>query len=428
MIRLWPIIALFLSSFILSAQEVEVVAEPWEVQESLSGEGQLEAADSLVLPTRQGYAEYRRALALREQFNYPAAVEALREAVQKDSLNTRWWSELADVYQLMGNAPDALATFRKAVALDPSHPPLKARMGRLLLSMQENREAYQVFSELRQADSLHLFYNRQLAVSASRLGKNREARERFRQVLELNPRDYGSTLALVTLLQQDTAFALARDYLVKSLALFPGNSVLELRTAQNDYYLKAYDRAAEGYELYLAHNDTALNVRKEYGVVLYFSKRETEALRILEPAIYLSPNDPMIPFYSGLCHKNLKNFGEAIRFMQTAGELAIPWTLPVIHRTLAQLYGQQREFRRAIEAYEKVLELDSSDSEVLFEIATTYEEFESDKTVAFQYYRRYVEMAGKGAPNEAYARNRMAKIKEALFFDSKGKNLILPEP
>lgn len=425
MIRLWPIIALCLSSFMLSAQEEEQVAVPWEVQESLSGEEEPE--DTLVLSTRQGYAEFRRAEALREQFDYPGAVEALREAVNKDSLNTRWLSELAEVYQLMGNAPDALAALRRAVVLDPARLPLKARMGRLLLSMQENREAYRVFTELRKADSLHLFYSRQLAISASRLGKSREARELFRQVLEMNPRDYGSTLALATLLQQDTAFTLARVYLKQSLDLFPGNSLLELRTAQNDYYLKAYDRAAEGYERYLSHNDTSLVVRKEYGVVLYFAKREAEALRILEPALYLAPNDAMIPFYMGLSHKSLKNFGEAIGHMQMAGDLAVPWTLPVIHRTLAQLYGMQRDFPRAIEAYQKVLELDPSDSEVLFEMATTYEEFESDKTVAFQYYRRYLEKAGKGAPNEAYARTRMAKIKEALFFDNRGQNLVLPE-
>lgn len=401
------------------------MAGPWEVQESMAGE--VESGDTLALSGREGYAEYRRAVAFREQFDYQGAMEAMRKAVNKDTLNPRWWSELAEVYQLMGNGPDALAAFRKAVDLDPSRLPLKARMGRLLLSIQENREAYQVFTELRRADSLHLFYNRQLAISASRLGKSREARDLFRQVLEMNPRDYGSTLALATLLQQDTAFALARDYLKKSLDLFPGNSQLELRLAQNDYYLKAYDRAAEGYERYLSHNDTSLVVRKEYGVVLFFAKREAEALRMLEQALFLAPNDPMIPFYMGLSHKNLKNFGEAVGYMKMARDLAIPWTLPVIHRTLAQLYGLQREFPRALEAYKKVLELDPSDSEALFEMATTCEEFEKDKTIAFQYYRRYLEKAGKGAPHEVYARTRMAKIKEALFFDNRGQNLLLPE-
>ena len=59
--------------------------------------------------------------------------------------------------------------------------------------------------------------------------------------------------------------------------------------------------------------------------------------------------------------------------------------------------------------------------------ATTCEVFEKDKTIAFQYYRRYLEKAGKGAPHEVYARTRMAKIKEALFFDNRGQNLLLPE-
>ena len=276
-----------------------------------------------------------------------------------------------------GEWSDALAAFRKAVALDPSRLPLKARMGGFC-SPCRRTGGLPGFHGVAQS-RLPAFVLQPAMAIALRASANREARDLFRQVLEMNPRDYGSTLALATLLQQDTAFALARDYLKKSLDLFPGNSQLELRLAQNDYYLKAYDRAAGGYERYLSHSDTSLVVRKEYGVVLFFAKREAEALRMLEPALFLAPNDPMIPFYMGLSHKNLKNFGEAVGYMKMARDLAIPWTLPVIHRTLAQLYGLQREFPSALEAYQKVLELDPSDSEALFEMATTCEEFEKTK-------------------------------------------------
>ncbi len=257
-------------------------------------------SDTLLLSSRPGYAEYRQALDLRDRFDYPGALASLQQALVRDSANTVWWSELADLHIAMGNSVDALHAYRHALTITPGHLPLKGRMGRLLLTMQENREAYRVFTELRKADSLNLFFNRQLAISASRLNKNREAKQLFLKVLEINPRDLGSSLALATLYQQDTAFAQAGKILAGAHELFPGNSLLELRLAQNDYYLKEYARSAEGYAQYLSHNDTTLNVRKEYGVVLYFNKEEDKALLMLEPALYLAPNDPMIPFYMGL--------------------------------------------------------------------------------------------------------------------------------
>ncbi len=418
------IIALLMSlSFgFLQAQEEELMPDSFDRQVEIA-----RRSDTLLLSSRPGYGEYRQALDLRDRFDYPGALSALRQALVRDSTNTVWWSELADLYIAMGNSVDALHAYRHALTITPGHLPLKGRMGRLLLTMQENREAYRVFTELRQADSLNLFFNRQLAISASRLNKSGEAKQLFLKVLEMNPRDLGSSLALATLYQQDTAFVQARKILAGAQELFPGNSLLELRLAQNDYYLKEYARAEEGYAQYLSHNDTTLNVRKEYGVVLYFNKEEEKALLMLEPLLYLAPNDPMIPFYMGLSAKNLKDFNSSKQYLKLAEELSMPWYLPSIHRTMAQVHGLCREFSEAIASYQKLLELDPTDSEVFFEMATTYEEFESDKTVAFQYYRKYLENAGRGALNEAYARSRMAKIREALFFDNRGQNLILPE-
>jgi hypothetical protein len=60
-------------------------------------------------------------------------------------------------------------------------------------------------------------------------------------------------------------------------------------------------------------------------------------------------------------------------------------------------------------------------------MATTSEEYIRDKTVAYKYYRQYLQKAGKDAVNEAYARSRVSKIREELFFDNNSDILILPD-
>jgi hypothetical protein len=66
---------------------------------------------------------------------------------------------------------------------------------------------------------------------------------------------------------------------------------------------------------------------------------------------------------------------------------------------------------------QKVNELDPSQHEVLFEIATTYEEYNNNKTLALNYYRLYLKEVGESGLNVEYALNRITRIKEDMFFE-----------
>jgi tetratricopeptide (TPR) repeat protein len=103
--------------------------------------------------------------------------------------------------------------------------------------------------------------------------------------------------------------------------------------------------------------------------------------------------------------------------MNTAIELATPAYLPEMYHHLGQIYGQQRKFEESVVALKKANELDPTNHEVLFEIATTYEEFNSNKTMALNYYNIYLKEAGESARNANYALDRIQKIKEDLFFE-----------
>lgn len=102
--------------------------------------------------------------------------------------------------------------------------------------------------------------------------------------------------------------------------------------------------------------------------------------------------------------------------MNTAIESATPAYLPEMYHHLGQIYGQQRKFEESVVALKKASELDPTNHEVLFEIATTYEEFNSNKTMALNYYNIYLKEAGESARNANYALDRIQKIKEDLFF------------
>ena len=97
--------------------------------------------------------------------------------------------------------------------------------------------------------------------------------------------------------------------------------------------------------------------------------------------------------------------------------MSYPDWLAEMYHHLGQIYGQQRKLKESVEALKKSHEFDPSNAEVLFEIATTYEEYNANKTLALTYYRIYLKEAGVEAKNVNYALKRIERIKEDLFFE-----------
>jgi tetratricopeptide (TPR) repeat protein len=113
----------------------------------------------------------------------------------------------------------------------------------------------------------------------------------------------------------------------------------------------------------------------------------------------------------------MADYDNAQKFMQWAIDMTVPDYVSEMYHHLGQIYGQQRKFKESIEALQKSNELDPKNVEVLFEIATTYEEYNSNKTLALNYYRLYLKEAGEGGNNVNYALTRISRIKEEMFFE-----------
>lgn len=379
----------------------------------------LQLADSLlnVAPSAEIY--YRKGLILREQLNHPGCLAAFRAAVEMEPDNVRYFSELGEVFLTLGDLPEAEEVLRTASGLEPENLPLKAQYGRALIGQSQNREAYQLFHEIVQADSLNVHYNKQLAMLAGRMGKFREACARYERVLELYPRDLGvySRLAEMYLLSEQLPKA---DLTLKrGLAFFPDNTTLLLKRATSLFTGGKYREALPSYEKWLSiTRDSVLTVLKQTGICLYFDGQEERALDMLQKIFFSTPNDPYICFYIGMCYKKLGDFKKSKDFLEMAIESAMPSYLGEMYHNLAQVHGLLREFEESVAMLQKAYERNPSNHEILFEIATTYEEYNSNKTLALNYYRVYLLEAKEDARNAPYALKRITRLKEELFFES----------
>lgn len=287
---------------------------------------------------------HKKGVILRETFDYAGSMSAFNQALILDQQNRAYLIDLADLLSSMGYSADAIAVYRKGISLGFDDLVLKSRLGQLLINQREFAEAYQIFSDIRKTDSTNVLINKLLAIAAARTGKRDEAIKLFETVIETNPRDINNYLNLSGLYNQAELFTRGNNTLRRGLEEFPGNSILLLRLAQNFYGQRNFEEALPEYEKWLAGNQLYFDIRKEYGIVLYFHKKEEKALEVLEVALNELPSDPFVALYIGLCHKKLKDFEMSKQYLNLAIESATPYYLSDIYHHLGQVHGLMREF------------------------------------------------------------------------------------
>ena len=367
-------------------------------------------------PNAQLY--YKKGLVFNSLQNYQESVSAFSEALKLQPENAEILTEMAEGLSVLGNYQDANGYFQKAAKLQPENISLTAKLGRNYISLKDYKRAYNCFSDIYTKDSTNVYWNKQLAYSAYRIGKKGQAIALYEKVLVQNRRDYSSYFNLIRVYDKKKEGSKILSTIETGLINFPADADFYDERAKYFFETKEYVEARNNYESYFsAGGDSVYQSLMNYGISSYFAKDENKAISILEICLSQTANDPYVLFYLSLSYKKLNDFQISEDYMKAAIEAATPAYLPEMYHHLGQIYGQQRKFEESISALQKANELDPTNAEVLFEIATTYEEYNSNKTLAINYYRIYLKEAGENGNNVNYALERIKRLKEDLFFE-----------
>ena len=410
--HLLVIVMLGVSLFSFSQNKIDLLILNKDYGEALSQiENKLNAN-----PSAQLY--FKKGLIYNRLQKYQEALNSYSEALQIEPDNPEILSEMADGLSVLGNNFDAVNFYKKALELEPGNLTLSGKLGRVLINQKKLKEAYKVFSDIYVQDSTNVYWNKQLAYCAFRVGKRKEAVYLYEMVLEANPRDYGTYSNLIHTYSWKKEGNKIMVLIGKGLNEFPNDAELLLERAYYFFRSKRYGPAMVSFAKYLKiENTPSYEILMNYGISTYFAGFEEDALETFNKLFMINPNDPLVMYYKSLCFKKLKNFEESEKMMQWAIDASTPDYVGDMYHHLGQIYGQQRKFPESIEALQKAHELNSTKFEILFEIATTYEEFNSNKTLALNYYRLYLTDANESAKNVNYALERITRIKEDMFFE-----------
>lgn len=367
-------------------------------------------------PTAQIY--FKKGVVFSNLQKYQEAVKAFSEALKFEPGNIEIITELAEDLSILGNQHDAITYYKKAINIEPNNLALKAKLGRVYISKKEIKKAFELFTEIYAIDSTNVYWNKQFAFCSFQTGKRLQAVHFYEKVLEANPRDYGTYANLIHSYSREKEPEEILATIEKGLLQFPGNAELILERANFYFRTRNYEPAMNEFEKYFtAEGDSIYEIMMNYAISTYFSKDEIKAMKILDNLYRVNPNDLFVMYYMSLCYKKMGDYGNAEKYMQWAIDMSIPGYVAEMYHHLGQICGQQRKFKESIAALQKSNELDPTNVEALFEIATTFEEFDSNKTLALNYYRLYLKEAGESGHNVNYALDRITRLKEDLFLE-----------
>lgn len=112
-----------------------------------------------------------------------------------------------------------------------------------------------------------------------------------------------------------------------------------------------------------------------------------------------NPNEAVWPYYSGIMYERKSKFAKAIEYYESANKIDLS---PYNYKRISNCYSEMGEYKRAIEAIDKAIEIDSTQTSYLVTKANLYHEagdtkaaieawdkyLQSDPEESFGYYRR----------------------------------------
>lgn len=383
---------------------------------------------------------------------YESAIPLLNQLIDKDSTNSQLHFRLGKAYQNLNQNKQAIENYQKAYQLNSKSIPTLINLGNCLFSMGNYPAArntlqkilkidstnYQgslllaktytilgsynkslnIYERLIVKDSLNTYLHKQIGSVKNKMQNYLGSLASYLKAYELNETDLSVILHIMQKFYEMAAYEQALAFANNGLNTFPNNHLILKKKAQCLIGLEWYENALNIFEDLNERNKLKLSDYKQFGICYMQTRQYKKAINWLEKYNKTLEKDPMINFYLGVCYSRLNDSEKGIKFLEDALFYVTPSIKASMHLHLAKAYNKNRQFEKSVKEYLKNIELDDSNPETLYEIASTYEEFGDNKSKALKYYSKYIQQTSDiGGERYEYAKSRILYIKEKIHFE-----------
>ncbi|PKQ61415.1 hypothetical protein BZG02_15795 [Labilibaculum filiforme] len=383
---------------------------------------------------------------------YLEAIPLLEQLIKKDSTNSLLYFQLGKLYQkldkdllatynyrkantlqpnsettllslssslyALGNYPDAEKHLSNLYAIDSTNYSINLLFAKTLASQNKLQESLDLYQQIIEVDSLNPGIHKQIGSLKDRMQDFNGSLSSYMISYELNTSDLSVLVHIIQQLYEMTGYQQALEYCSKGLVTYPNNSVLLKKKAQVLIGLEWYDNALNILKDLEGSKQLSEAEHKYLGICYMQTRQYEEALTAFAACGPNFEKDPMINFHTGICYARLNQHQKAITYLENALFYITPSIEASMHLYLAKSYHANQQFEKAITSYQHHFEMDNTNADILYEIATSYEEYGNNKDKALDYYSKYLQQSNnKEDPKYEYAKSRILRIKENIHFE-----------
>lgn len=266
------------------------------------------------------------------------AIAEVQKLIDESPKDAQAYGMLAELYQNIGQKEKALEIYNKVLEIDPENPYIHLSLADYY---RTNGDKEKSVAELKKA-----FGNKKLDIDTKI-----QILASYYALIELHPEMKEQALEMSRLLiesspEEPRAHAVYGDFLIQD---------------------KQYDKALDEYKLAKKLGAKEFTVAQQLMFLESQLQRWDSLLTESEETISNFPDQPLGYFFNGLANSQKKKYADAVKSLNTGVKLIVDNKKleGQFYSSLGEAYNELKDYAKSDESFEKALELDAKDANVL---------------------------------------------------------------
>jgi len=377
-----------------------------------------------------------KARALKGLNLYKAAILEYEKSYEKDTTQLRNLIEMASCYRSLGNNKKAQDLYLKALSRSSNNNFLYLQLGDVFYQDDQLDSAIKYYDHTYQVDS-SFYLARQLGRCFDKLNQADSAIYYYKKAIARNPIDFQSNYLLSDIYKQREEYDLAIEGVQTYLDYDSSNLKMLKLEGYLCFLMKRYTCSIASFEKCLTLNDTSDFTQKFLGLSYYKVEEYQRAKKYLEAAFQNDTTNLSLCYALGISYDGSGESLAGVRYFHKTILLATPTPgfLSMVYQNMAKANIGCSQYKSALTAYKKALQLTPDDTLLLFKLGIHYDHNLNETEKALFYYQKFIKtrseddtttttISGAGVMADHYydyAEQRISEIKEELFL--RGKDL-----
>lgn len=343
--------------------------------------------------------------------DFQNAKKFFQAVIERDSANVIYRFTYARFLIQSGAIAEGRKHYETAFALDSTFTPVIFQLGLVYYDQRMHEEAADMFRrivEINQTDFLSHYY---LGNSLVALGKQDSARTCMKISTELNPNFVPAISVLAS-------FYYARKDYAKALELY--QNAFSQRPNSADYankiglcyrQLNDYFNATTFFKKATELDSLTATYAANLGHVYFHENKHDSSVAAYEKAIHVDNQNPLYFSNLGLVYQQMDSVKLATQAFQKAIAVSHPEEIGYIYYQIGSMYYNRKQYKEAIAAYQRSVEIDPSNMQSQFFLGFAFEEM-NDASMAMKNYRKFLTLTSDDTTKRMLQKVIQSKIQD----------------